>query len=574
MRGFREYENKFTNNKNWLVHSCSYKRKKGGDTLSLLDLSNITAENVHTLCDEPMTDNFFVLSRNEQELAENFSLIMGKAREFGMSDAVFQHYQEQAVYWKIPELWEKPKAFEKKIDLMPFPLSCLPAPASEYLKEISANIQVSPDMAVLPLLSVLSLCVQGKAVIKNPGGGNIESLNIYTLTVAEPGERKSGVFKALTAPVYRFQKEENERREPLIREYQLKKSMLTKQLESVSKGKSTNAQRAKEISEELSELTPIYPLTLNVTDTTPEALAAELVKNGERIGILNDEGGIFDILSGLYSSGTANIDLFLKAYDGSPYNVIRRTQQAITLENPLITFGLMAQTEPFKRAMNNPQFSGRGLVHRFMYAFPESKTGQRTFLSKQVSDKVKNNYNDLIYKLLSIKPSVEIPVILCDKEAFHIFQDYHNLIEDKLKDGGEFEYMREWGNKQVGRALKIAGIFHLCEHEPNEPLSGQTALNAVNAAMWVENQALKAFGEIGTSEEEISAKYVLNRIKKSNSIELSKRDILRSCQKFKSVDELEEPLNILEEMGYIRFVFTETKGKGRPSEKYKINPLI
>lgn len=548
-------------------------KEKGGDTLSLLDLSNITAENVHTLCDEPMTDNFFVLSRNEQELAENFSLIMGKAREFGVSDAVFQHYQEQAVYWKIPELWEKPKAFEKKIDLMPFPLSCLPTPASEYLKEISANIQVSPDMAVLPLLSVLSLCVQGKAVIKNPGGGNIESLNIYTLTVAEPGERKSGVFKALTAPIYRFQKEENRRREPLIREYQLKKSMLTKQLESVSKGKNTNMQRANELSEELSKLTPVYPLTLNVTDTTPEALAAELVKNGEKIGILNDEGGIFDILSGLYSSGTANIDLFLKAYDGSPYNVIRRTQQAITLENPLITFGLMAQAESFKKAMNNPQFSGRGLVHRFMYAFPESKTGQRAFLSKQVSDKVKNNYNNLIYKLLSIKPPVEIPVILCDKEAFHIFQDYHNLIEDKLKDGGEFEYMREWGNKQVGRALKIAGIFHLCEHEPNEPLSGQTALNAVNAAMWTENQALKAFGEIGTGEEEKSAKYVLNRIKKSNSLELSKKEILRLCRKL-NAEQIAKPLELLEDTGYIRVMTKEHKTQGRPCEKYKINPLI
>lgn len=52
--------------------------------------------------------------------------------------------------------------------------------------------------------------------------------------------------------------------------------------------------------------------------------------------------------------------------------------------------------------------------------------------------------------------------------------------------------MREWANKQLGRSLKIAGIFHLCAHEPQEPLSGQTALNAVSVAMWAENQALKA----------------------------------------------------------------------------------
>ena len=112
--------------------------------------------------------------------------------------------------------------------------------------------------------------------------------------------------------------------------------------------------------------------------------------------------------------------------------------------------------------------------------------------------------------------------------------------------------MREWANKQLGRALKIAGIFHLCDHEPKEPLSGQTALNAVSAAMWAENQALKAFNEIGGNEEEKSAKYVLNRIKKSGSLELSKREILRLCKRFKSAEELDEPLNILEDMGYIR----------------------
>lgn len=515
-------------------------------------------------------------SQNEIELADNFSLVMDKAREFGKSNEVFDAYQQSADLYEVSELWEKPKPFGKKVKLSPFPVSCLPTEAEKFLQEISDNIQVSPDMAALPLLSVLSLCVQGKAIIKNPGGGNTETLNLYTLTIAEPGERKSGVFKALTTPVYRFQKEENNRREPLIREYQLKKSMLTKQLESVSKGKNTNIERAKELSRELETLQPIYPLTLNVTDTTPEALAAELVKNGEKIGILNDEGGIFDILSGLYSSGTANIDLFLKSYDGSPYNVIRRTQQAVTLDNPLITFGLMAQTEPFEKAMSNPQFSGRGLVHRFLYAFPESKTGQRTFTSTQVSDKAKNDYYNLIYKLLSIKPSKETPVILCDKEAFNIFKDYHYSIEDNLKDGGTFEYMREWANKQLGRALKIAGIYHLCEHEPKELLSGQTALNAVSTAMWAENQALKAFNEIGGNDEEKTAKYVLSRIKKSGSLELSKREIYRSCRgKLKSSEELEEPLNVLEDLGYIHEINTECSGAGRkPSPKFKINPLI
>ena len=202
-------------------------------------------------------------SQDEQERTENFGLVMDKAREFGVPNEVFDAYQQSADLYNVPELWEKPKPFGKKVKLADFPLSCLPLAAGNFLKETSDNIQVSYDMAVLPLLSVLSLCVQGKAIIKNPGGGNTETLNLYTLTIAEPGERKSGVFKALTAPLYSFQREENQRREPLIREYQLKKSMLAKQLESVSKGKNTNVERAKELSKELEELKPIYPLTLN-----------------------------------------------------------------------------------------------------------------------------------------------------------------------------------------------------------------------------------------------------------------------------------------------------------------------
>ena len=544
--------------------------------MSLIDISNITSEKVHILCSEGITEHFFTISRDEKELSENFSIIMDKAREYGRENEVFSHYQQQAQLWSIPELWEKPKPFGNHIPPVPFPMNSLPDVLKDYITEISRNIQVYPEMCILPALSVLSMCVQGKAEIRNPGGGNTETLNLYTLTIAEPGERKSGVFKALTSPVYSFQREENQRREPLMREYNIKKSLLTKQLETVSKGKNCNPERAMEISEELDSLQPVYPLTLNVTDTTPEALASELIKNNERISILSDEGGIFDILSGLYSSGTPNIDLFLKSYDGSPYNVIRRTQHSINLENPLITFGIMAQTEPFRRAMSNPQFSGRGLVHRFMFAFPESRTGTRTFHSEPVSDKTKQAYKQLIYRLLSMKTPAQIPVIKCDREAYNLFKDYHDSVERKFHEGNIFADLKEWGNKQVGRAFKIAGILHLCEHQTDELLNGDTAFKAINIAVWAEEQALKAFGEYADNEDDKLVKYVLNKIKKNKASKLSKRDIYRMCRgKMKSPEELDEPLEILSDMGYIREINTEYTGTGRkPSPEYKINPFL
>ena len=50
--------------------------------MSKLDLSNITAENIHTLCSESMVNHFFMCSQDEQERVENFGLVLDKAKVF------------------------------------------------------------------------------------------------------------------------------------------------------------------------------------------------------------------------------------------------------------------------------------------------------------------------------------------------------------------------------------------------------------------------------------------------------------------------------------------------------------
>ena len=64
--------------------------------MSLLDLSDIPKERASFLTSEQLTGHFFAISTNEKERAENFQIIMDKARDFGVSDEVYQHYQEQA----------------------------------------------------------------------------------------------------------------------------------------------------------------------------------------------------------------------------------------------------------------------------------------------------------------------------------------------------------------------------------------------------------------------------------------------------------------------------------------------
>ncbi len=102
-----------------------------------------------------------------------------------------------------------------------------------------------------------------------------------------------------------------------------------------------------------------------------------MAANGEAMSVLSDEGGIFDILSGLYSDGKANIDLFLQAHAGSPVRVDRKSGPPVFMERPVLSMGLTVQPQVIKSICGNKTFRGRGLLGRFLYAIPKSNIGSR-----------------------------------------------------------------------------------------------------------------------------------------------------------------------------------------------------
>ena len=166
-------------------------------------LAELTQDNI-TLYAGRAIEQILLIS-DIHERAERFTDVMNKAREFGVADEIKKMSKAIAEDYNEPELWELPEPFEKSVPLQPFPLSSLPPVLGEYLKAVAEYVQVFPEMAVLPLLSVLSLCVQGKAVVKYPGNNHTEPLNLYTMTIASPGERKSGCFTEFMKPVEAYQ---------------------------------------------------------------------------------------------------------------------------------------------------------------------------------------------------------------------------------------------------------------------------------------------------------------------------------------------------------------------------------
>ncbi len=513
-------------------------------------------------------------TENIRERAEIYTNVMNNARSVGYENEAEQTLQATALERGEPELWEVPESFDRCSINVPFPMQSLPPLLRDYLQAVADYVQVTPEMAVLPLLSVLSLCVQGKALIKNVGNSHTETLNLYTITVASPGERKSGSLKEFMRPVEEFQEHYNKVHATEIEEYRTERAFLENQRQSALKGKNADLHTAKTITKQIAELEEKHRLVLNVSDATPEALAMEMYTQGGKIGIIDDEGSVFDVLSGIYSSGQANINIFLKAYDGSDYTILRRTKNNIELKKPLLTMGLMVQPEHFQEAINNKQFSGRGFIHRFLFSFPESKAGYLKMSSPDIPETLLKQYRDLIFRLLRMPSPPELPVIVCSKEAELLFSDYHEHLQKEIRDGGIFENLKEWASKQFARALRIAGIIHICECTPTEQLSGQTAMNSIAIAMWAENQALNALSGSASEPQEVrNAKYIIKKLQKSDKDILSKYELLRLCRTLRAY-EFEAPLDLLEDMNCIRIEIIRNGERGKPKERIKINPLI
>ena len=475
------------------------------------------------------------------------------------------------------EEWQPIKQFEKKTELQAFPLDSLPKVLKDYVAAVAAYNSVYNEMCVLPMFAALSLALQGKAKVINPGTGHPEQINLYCLVIANPGERKSSTLNMFMQPIKNYERRYNEIHHNEIETYCVKHRILSQRLSNAIQRakKAEDEQTAINLRQELTELEKDPKTALNYTlqDVTPEALISALNENKERAAIIGDEATLFKILCGAYSStknsSGVNFDVLMSSYDGYEYKVSRKGSGNIYLKNPLITICAMIQPQPFKQILANPELSGKGLLQRFIFAVPQSNVGNIPFYAPKIPEKVAAAYNSLICELLRKNDSTA--ALTFDREAVRLLEDYHALLQKKLSPDGMFAGLEEFASKQFAKVLRIAALLHLCEHSENEQITGHTAMNAISIGLWIENQAAAALEADMITDTEKNAKYVLRKLQKSSESVLTRRDIQRRCKRL-NIDDLLEALSYLDDMNILKY--QEEKTKGRPTIKVTLNPDI
>lgn len=490
--------------------------------------------------------------------------------------------------------WDDPLIFDDEA-LPPFPMEALPPALREYVAAIAESTQTSVDMSAVGALCAVSAVMRNNYKIAGKDDW-LEPTNIYGLIIAEPSERKSAVVSLLTKPIDEYVKRYNEQHK-----VEFEMSRVTKQRLENKKNSLISASRKKgadegaedfndalqDVVEQLVHFQEKKPLKVYVDDTTPEKLVETLSENNNAISIISSEGGIFDVLSGTYSS-KVNIDVFLKAYSGENISVDRIMRNSLSVEEACLTILLSVQPVVIGDLMKNEKFRHRGLTARFLYTHPKSLVGDRNFNSRSIPASAYAGYRDLIFNILAEERGASASIIQLSAEAKEILKEFYDWVEKRLVD--EFSVYGDWIGKLVGNTLRIAGILgrsavmkkniegSMLEVDEDIVISGETMSNAIKIGKYFFGHAIRAYSTMGIYSEFQALLKALAKIKEKEMRIICRRDLMRNCRWISSAEEAQRILSGLEDYGYVRLISIDNADKlrgGRPKNPtFAVNPNL
>jgi hypothetical protein len=451
----------------------------------------------------------------------------------------------------------------------------------------AAETETPRELAVGMALGTLAAACQGKIVVRVKRGYS-EPVNLWPITPLYSGERKTAVQQRMTRPLAQWEREQvKEKKAEIARALSERETALAQiqamrakaaRLEPGSGDFADASRKIADLEVTLKEA-PRAPQVW-AQDVTPERLGVVMADNNERMAIISDEGGIFEILAGRYSRGIPNLDLFLQAHAGAPHRVDRGNRPPVLMQHPALTMVLSPQPEVLHGLAANRDFRGRGLLARFTYLLAASTLGYRNGEPPSAPESVLIAYEACIRRLLSIEPPKDDPfVIELSEEARAEWREYFGAVERDMRPDGRFEHVRDWAGKLPGMAARVAGLLHCADHAFDADLTASklsldTMARALDFACVCESHALAAYDLMGADLALEAARKLWSWIARQRKPEFTFRNAFQALRgSFPRAADLDPAFEVLVERAYVAGKQTP-RSVGRPTRIFQVNPSL
>jgi hypothetical protein len=517
-------------------------------------------------------------------------------RRRGHSHAELKELIETAFPRVEVQEWEAPIDLFAA-ELPPFPLDTLPVWLAAQVVGVSTATQTPVDLAAMLGLAALAIACQKRVEVwVRPDW--CEPVSLWTVAALGSGEAKTPVFSHMVAPIVAYEVELTERMQSEVAINTNHREILegrVKRLQQQAAREDSLFERqritteANDLAAELARTPVVADPRFLADDATPEKLALVMSEQGERMGIMADEAGVFEIMAGRYTQGRTNFTFYLKAHSGSMHIVDRIGRPSVMLRRPALSMGLTCQPTVLVRLSENPEFRERGLLARFLYSLPSSMVGHRDTDATPLARGIADTYERRLSALLTLpagrddagRPAPN--ALLLSDAARDDFAAFRRHLEPELGDRGRLEAIGDWGGKLPGTLVRIAGLLHLAERAGElerpweERIQADTLGAAISISQYLIEHALAAFRMIGSDPAIPAARKIVGWLQRQRKMRITLRELHQGMQgTFQTVEELDRPVSLLLRHQYLRTLPVDRKpGAGRPpSPVYEVNPGV
>ena len=285
--------------------------------------------------------------------------------------------------------WISPTSLIQEVHSSPYPIDALPSAIRNAVKEVLDFTQCPPGLAACSALSALSLAAQHLANVSR-AEGLTSPVSLYTLAIAESGERKTSVDKHFTTAISAWENDQAEKLKDDVKRQYVKHQAWTMQFEGLKQKIKETAKQQKPVealTKQLSELQFEEPEAIRVPrliygDVTPEQLSFSLSKGWPSAGVLSSEAGIVFGSHGMSGdSAMRSMAMLNILWEGGKLNIDRRTSESYSVQGARLTMGLAVQVDTVKNFFDNSRqlARGTGFAARFLIAWPDSTQGNRLY---------------------------------------------------------------------------------------------------------------------------------------------------------------------------------------------------
>jgi hypothetical protein len=254
--------------------------------------------------------------------------------------------------------------------------------------------------------------------------------------------------------------------------------------------------------------------------------------------------------------------------------VNRVGRDPVLLRNPTLTIGLTVQPLVITDLSTSPQFSGRGLLARFMFSIPATHVGYRDMAkAPSIVEAVASRYGRHLVTLAERLRGQDEPLeLFLHDDALDAFNAWRQDIEVRRRPGGDLQPMAEWTTKMESTVARLAGLIALAE---DVPIGLEVMERAITVGRYWECHARLAHEMWGADPTAARAGRIVDWALAEGRQRFSLRDVYKCADRAMTPEDAVDALELLVDKSWIRSADGRELAVGKrgvPSPEFDLNP--